>query len=159
MKRFKNLKIYCKDTSATIDIVSLIMKKGYDRLSPLPAGCCFLYLDSDGMIRAAEGGSKEYAAFKKSSYREVDINDLKKENLIEKREFDIKPFDRVLVRPCKGSGIPWRCDIFSNTNMCEDAVFTCVGDVWGEIVKYEGNQHYISTTRDIENSWSKEDIS
>ncbi len=158
MKRFKNLKIYCKDTSATIDIINL-RKKSCDRLSPLSTGCCFLYFDNDGMMKAAEGGSKAYEAFRKSSYKEVDIDYLREENLIEEREFDIKPFDRVLVRPCKGSGIPWRCDIYSNTNMCDDTVFTCVGDVWGEIVKYEGNQHYISTTRDIENSWSKEDIS
>jgi len=65
----------------------------------------------------------------------------------EKEEYEFKPFDKVLVRDdIKDS--KWSCDLFSHKN--EDGLYVCIGRIWEKCIPYEGNEHLLGTTNELE---------
>lgn len=57
-----------------------------------------------------------------------------------------KPFDKVLVRDSKSS--KWRANLFSHKNVNEP--YYCVYASWNYCIPYEGNEHLLGTTKDVE---------
>ena len=57
-----------------------------------------------------------------------------------------KPFDKVLVRDSKSS--KWRANLFSHKNVNEP--YYCVYASWNYCIPYEGNEHLLGTTKDME---------
>lgn len=57
-----------------------------------------------------------------------------------------KPFDKVLVRDSKSS--KWRANLFSYKN--ENEPYYCVYAGWNYCIPYEGNEHLLGTTKDME---------
>lgn len=65
---------------------------------------------------------------------------------IEKPKVELKPFDKVLVRDNKDQ--KWKASFFGykdeNHFMCEN------GCAWFHCIPYEGNEHLLGTTKDVE---------
>ena len=65
---------------------------------------------------------------------------------------DLKPkwtpklFDKVLVRDSKSS--KWRANLFSHKNVNEP--YYCVYASWNYCIPYEGNEHLLGTTKNVE---------
>lgn len=57
-----------------------------------------------------------------------------------------KPFDKVLVRDSKSS--KWRANLFSYKNVNEP--YYCVYASWNYCIPYEGNEHLLGTTNNVE---------
>lgn len=57
-----------------------------------------------------------------------------------------KPFDRVLVRDTKDS--EWLCDLFSHYR--DDSIICVGGECYYDMIPYEGNEHLLGTTKDVE---------
>jgi len=76
------------------------------------------------------------------------------EDVRNKREFDLKPFDKVLVR--RAVSMVWRGDFFGSVSSYH---FKCVGMGWEYIAKYEGNEEYLGTDEDIPDSWHISEVS
>ena len=57
-----------------------------------------------------------------------------------------KPFDKVLIRDSKSS--KWRANLFSHKNVNEP--YYCVYASWNYCIPYEGNEHLLGTTKDME---------
>ena len=66
-------------------------------------------------------------------------------------KFDIstlKPFDKVLARPCNSD--IWECELFSSYHSNCSNPFHCIG-IWTEqCIPYKGNEHLIGTTNDCD---------
>ena len=60
--------------------------------------------------------------------------------------YELKPFDKVLVRDSKSS--KWRANLFSHKNINEP--YYCVYASWNYCIPYEGNEHLLGTTKDME---------
>ena len=57
---------------------------------------------------------------------------------------ELKPFDRVLVWCGK-----WIPDVFGYRN--DDGQFICIGGGgFDKVIPYEGNEHLLGTTKDVE---------
>ncbi len=161
MKKFKKYKAYCKDQNAICEAIEIMEALGYKRYASkkvfIDRECSFFYFDEEGLITADISNGLEYEKYKESNYEEVnfcDLRNLTKKIVLKKREFDIKPFDRVLVRS-RGAD-KWVGVLYSHIG---NLGFICVDASYKYIAKYEGNENKLGTTEDIENSWSKEDIS
>lgn len=63
-----------------------------------------------------------------------------------KPKVEFKPFDKVLVRDSKSS--KWRANLFSHKNVNEP--YYCVYASWNYCIPYEGNEHLLGTTKDME---------
>ena len=61
----------------------------------------------------------------------------------QKKETELKPFDKVLVR--NNDDDEWVCDIFSHID--ELAFYYCVGTRWEQCIPYEGNEHLLETKK------------
>lgn len=70
----------------------------------------------------------------------------KKEVVDLKPKWTPKPFDKVLVRDSKSS--KWRANLFSYKNVNEP--YYCVYASWNYCIPYEGNEHLLGTTKDVE---------
>lgn len=70
----------------------------------------------------------------------------KKEVADLKPKWTPKPFDKVLVRDSKS--IKWRANLFSHKNVNEP--YYCVYASWNYCIPYEGNEHLLGTTKDVE---------
>lgn len=63
-----------------------------------------------------------------------------------KPKWTLKPFDKVLVRDSKSS--KWRANLFSHKNVNEP--YYCVYTSWNYCIPYEGNEHLLGTTKNVE---------
>lgn len=63
-----------------------------------------------------------------------------------KKEHQFKPFEKVLVRDCRSEA--WRAAFFSYINEYKRYVTTSMA--WKYCVPYEGNEHLLGTTKDVE---------
>jgi hypothetical protein len=72
------------------------------------------------------------------------------------REFDFKPFDRVLVRDTDKQN--WTCALFSHYNKNYTYQFIGVGNAYKQIAHFEGNEKYLGTTDDIPGKWTAEEM-
>lgn len=59
---------------------------------------------------------------------------------------ELKPFDKVLVRNYNTR--KWEADLFGFKN--DMALYHCVGGSWNQCIPYEGNEHLLGTTKDVE---------
>ena len=64
------------------------------------------------------------------------------------KEFELKPFDKVLVRDYYGS--MWKASFFSHLTDNEKFPFSCGGFEWRYCIPYEGNEHLLGTSNDPE---------
>lgn len=75
------------------------------------------------------------------------IWDIEKKMIVDvKPKWTPKPFDKVLVRDSKAS--KWRANSFSHKNI--DEPYYCVYAGWNYCIPYEGNEHLLGTTKDVE---------
>lgn len=71
----------------------------------------------------------------------------KKEVVDLKPKVELKPFDKVLVRNDKED--QWSANIFSY--QVRDNMYYCLGECyWRYCIPYEGNEHLLGTTKDVE---------
>lgn len=63
-----------------------------------------------------------------------------------KPKVELKPFDKVLVRDSKAD--KWRANLFGYKSM--DEPYYCVYAGWNYCIPYEGNEHLLGTTKDVE---------
>lgn len=63
-----------------------------------------------------------------------------------KPKVELKPFDKVLVRDHKSDN--WRADLFSHID--KNGCHYCVWASWHYCIPYEGNEHLLGTTKDVE---------
>ena len=64
-----------------------------------------------------------------------------------KQKVELKPFDKVLVRNDKED--QWSANIFSY--QVRDNMYYCLGECyWRYCIPYEGNEHLLGTTKDVE---------
>lgn len=63
-----------------------------------------------------------------------------------KPKVELKPFDKVLVRDSKSR--KWSANLFSYKNVNEP--YYCVYAGWNYCIPYEGNEHLLGTTKDVE---------
>ena len=69
-----------------------------------------------------------------------------KQSCITYETITLKPFDKVLVRDSKSS--KWRANLFSHKNVNEP--YYCVYASWNYCIPYEGNEHLLGTTNNVE---------
>lgn len=74
--------------------------------------------------------------------------EIEKQQVVElKSKVEIKPFDKVLVRNDKED--QWSANIFSY--QVRDNMYYCLGEnYWRYCIPYEGNEHLLGTTKDVE---------
>lgn len=74
--------------------------------------------------------------------------EIEKQQVVElKSKVEIKPFDKVLVRNDKED--QWSANIFSY--QVRDNMYYCLGECyWRYCIPYEGNEHLLGTTKDVE---------
>lgn len=66
-----------------------------------------------------------------------------------KKEYQFKPFEKVLARDSKDS--LWHIDLYEG--MLEDGneyYYSCMASNWVYCIPYEGNEHLLGTTKDVE---------
>lgn len=73
-----------------------------------------------------------------------------------KKEFELKPFDKVLVRDSYTD--VWEIDLFENdkTDVSEYG-YKCLCSSWMECVPFEGNEHLLGTTESPQEECPKEE--
>lgn len=59
---------------------------------------------------------------------------------------ELKPFDKVLVRDSESD--KWRANLFGYID--KDGYYHCVYVNWAYCIPYEGNEHLLGTTKDVE---------
>lgn len=69
-----------------------------------------------------------------------------KEIVCLKPKSELKPFDKVLVRD--GASVKWRANLFGYID--RDGYYRCVYANWKFCIPYEGNEHLLGTTKDVE---------
>lgn len=73
--------------------------------------------------------------------------DAEKKQIVElKPKVELRPFDKVLVRDSKSDS--WRANLFGYID--EDGDYRCVYATWVYCIPYEGNEHLLGTTKDVE---------
>lgn len=70
----------------------------------------------------------------------------KKMIVVLKPKIELKPFDKVLVRDC--STRKWEAELFGFKS--DTGRYHCVGGTWNQCIPYEGNEHLLGTTKDVE---------
>ena len=65
-----------------------------------------------------------------------------------KKEYQFKPFDKVLVRDSDDE--PWDIDLFSCIRHDDYCKYICLSDIWKQCIPYEGNGHLLNTTNNPE---------
>ena len=63
-----------------------------------------------------------------------------------KKQSAFKPFDKVLVRDSESD--KWRANLFGYID--NDGYYHCVYANWAYCIPYEGNEHLLGTTKDVE---------
>ena len=63
-----------------------------------------------------------------------------------KKNVELKPFDRVLVRDFKDQA--WQVSLFSYKD--SDSYYCCNGCAWNQCISYIGNESLLGTTKDVE---------
>ena len=63
-----------------------------------------------------------------------------------KPKVELKPFDKVLIRDDEDH--PWRVSLFGYKDA--NSYYCCNGCTWNQCIPYEGNEHLLGTTKDVE---------
>ena len=64
-----------------------------------------------------------------------------------KKEYEFKPFERVLVRD--GICEKWRCNIYSHKELNDKYPYKCIYAGYKQCIPYEGNEHLVGTSDNI----------
>lgn len=73
--------------------------------------------------------------------------DAKKKQVVDlKPKVELKPFDKVLIRDDEDH--PWRVSLFGYKDA--NSYYCCNGCTWNQCIPYEGNEHLLGTTKDVE---------
>lgn len=73
--------------------------------------------------------------------------DAEKKQIVDlKPEVKLKPFDKVLVRDSKSNN--WRANLFSHID--KNGNHYCIWANWHYCIPYEGNEHLLGTTKEVE---------
>ena len=73
--------------------------------------------------------------------------DAEKKMIVElKPKVELKPFDKVLVRDDEDHA--WRVSLFGYKDA--NSYYCCNGCTWNQCIPYEGNEHLLGTTKDVE---------
>lgn len=73
--------------------------------------------------------------------------DAKKKQFVDlKPKVELKPFDKVLIRDDEDH--PWRVSLFGYKDA--NSYYCCNGCTWNQCIPYEGNEHLLGTTKDVE---------
>lgn len=73
---------------------------------------------------------------------------VKKQIVDLKTKVELRPFDRVLVR--NRNTHHWEADLFGFKSDGANILYQCVGGFWKICIPYEGNEHLLGTTKDVE---------
>ena len=73
--------------------------------------------------------------------------DAEKKQIVDlKPKVELKPFDKVLIRDINAE--EWKASFFSYK---EESHYVCIEDhCWSQCIPYEGNEHLLGTTKDVE---------
>ena len=73
--------------------------------------------------------------------------DAEKKQIVDlKPKVELKPFDKVLIRDINAE--EWKASFFSYK---EESHYVCIeGHCWSQCIPYEGNEHLLGTTKDVE---------
>lgn len=73
--------------------------------------------------------------------------DAEKKQIVDlKPKVELKPFDKVLIRDINAE--KWKASFFSYK---EESHYVCIeGHCWSQCIPYEGNEHLLGTTKDVE---------
>lgn len=63
-----------------------------------------------------------------------------------KPKVELRPFDKVLIRDDEDH--PWRVSLFGYKDA--NSYYCCNGCTWNQCIPYEGNEHLLGTTKDVE---------
>lgn len=73
-----------------------------------------------------------------------------------KNEYELKPFDKVLVRD-KNTKV-WVTDIFEKyEDSISEFCYKCMTSLWKQCIPYEGNEHLLGTTESPQEECPKEE--
>ena len=73
--------------------------------------------------------------------------DAEKKQIVElKPKIELKPFDKVLIRDFKDQA--WQVSLFGYKDA--NYYYYCNGSCWNYCIPYEGNEHLLGTTKDVE---------
>lgn len=73
--------------------------------------------------------------------------DAEKKQIVDlKPKVELKPFDKVLVRDSKSD--KWRVNLYGYKG--NDRLYYCVYASWNYCIPYEGNEHLLGTTKNVE---------
>ena len=66
---------------------------------------------------------------------------------VPKKEYEFKPFDKVLVRD--NDSATWNIDLFSYivSNSAYKYKYSCLSADWKQCIPYEGNEHLVGTSK------------
>ena len=73
--------------------------------------------------------------------------DAEKKQIVDlKPKVELRPFDKVLIRDDEDH--PWRVSLFGYKDA--NSYYCCNGCTWNQCIPYEGNEHLLGTTKDVE---------
>lgn len=73
--------------------------------------------------------------------------DAEKKQVVDlKPNVELKPFDKVLIRDDEDH--PWRVSLFGYKDA--NSYYCCNGCTWNQCIPYEGNEHLLGTTKNVE---------
>lgn len=73
--------------------------------------------------------------------------DSEKKTIVDlKPKVELKPFDKVLIRDDEDH--PWRVSLFGYKDA--NSYYCCNGCTWNQCIPYEGNEHLLGTTKNVE---------
>lgn len=104
----------------------------------------FLYIHSD--LHLLIGNSME--TFKNNKLVEIRADDIL--SITIDKEYEFKPFDRVLVRDYNDA--TWKADLFSHIIEDEKVFkFRTIASSWKQCIPFEGNEHLLNTRKSPDN--------
>lgn len=68
-----------------------------------------------------------------------------------KKEYQFKPFEKVLTRDSKDS--LWHIDLYEGMLKDGEYNYSCMAADWVYCIPYEGNEHLLGTTKDVEEDY------
>lgn len=111
----------------------------------LDMGCMSFFKEDLCKLRLAKEEEKKqlFVALTKASM----AWDAEKKQVVDlKQKVELKPFDKVLIRDDEDH--PWRVSLFGYKDA--NSYYCCNGCTWNQCIPYEGNEHLLGTTKDVE---------
>lgn len=94
------------------------------------------------------GHDNDMVYFTRHDYKEIKADEIL--SITIDKEYDFKPFDRVLVRDINNAD--WKVDFFSNIIKDKEGyVFMTISACWRQCIPFEGNEHLVGTNNSPDN--------